>query len=74
MTMYGIIGAVMLGVGLVTLVGRFKAPDSQMFSKLQPMKDRWGDGPGTAVHVFAYTVMPIAAGLTVLVREFAGGQ
>ncbi len=63
MTTQGIIGGVFLGLGLVTLIGRFMAPDSHMmFSKLQPMKDYWGEGRGTALHVVAYTVLPIVVG------------
>ncbi len=61
-----LIGALALLFGVVTLVGRFVAPDSRMFSKLAPMKERFGDTAGTAIHVLAYTIMPILVGSALL--------
>lgn len=61
-----LIGGFLLTIGLVSLIGRFVAPDSMLFSKLQPMKEQYGDGPGLALHVFSYTVMPLVLGLSFL--------
>jgi len=67
-----IIGLFALLFGLVTLIGRFVAPDSAMFSKLGPMKERFGDRAGTAIHVVAYTVMPLVLGATMLATSLSG--
>jgi len=47
---------------------RFIAPNSPLFSKLGPMKERFGDTAGTVIHVLGYTVMPQAVG-TILVMS-----
>jgi hypothetical protein len=60
--------------GVVTLIGRFVAPDSGMFSKLGPMKERFGDRAGTALHVTAYTVMPLLVGAVLLGRALSGAS
>ena len=57
-----IFGVFALTFGVVTLVARFVAPNSKLFGKLGPMKERFGDKAGTAIHVMAYTVMPIVFG------------
>lgn len=61
-----IFGALALAFGLVTLVARFAAPQSKLFSKLEPMKEMWGDRAGTAMHWFSYTVLPLALGVVLL--------
>ena len=58
---------------MVTLVGRFVAPDSKMFSKLGPMKERFGDTAGTAIHVISYTVLPLLLGSVLLATSLLGG-
>ena len=68
-----LLGAFALLFGLATLVGRFVAPESQMFSKLGPMKERFGDTGGTALHVVAYTVMPLAVGAALVAASLLGG-
>jgi len=62
-----IIGIFALGFGLVTLVVRFVAPSK--LGKLEPMKERFGAGVGTAIHVTAYTIAPIVIGGTLLYRS-----
>ena len=57
-----IIGGGLVAFGLATLIGRFVAPNSAMFSKLQPMQEMLGERTGLAVHVVAYTVIPLLAG------------
>lgn len=61
-----LMGTFALIFGLTTLVGRVVAPDSKMFSKLGPTKERFGDKAGTTLHVVAYKVMPLAAGAMLL--------
>lgn len=63
-----VLGGLALLFGLVTLVARFVAPDSKLFSKLGPMKERYGDAAGTAIHVVAYTVVPLAIGAGLIVQ------
>jgi len=69
-----ILGALALLFGLATLIGRFVAPGSAMFSKLQPMKERFGDTAGAAIHVVAYTVVPLMAGTAMLAASAMGGS
>ena len=61
-----VFGALALLFGAGTLVLRFVAPDSSLFSKLGPMKERFGDRAGTAIHVLAYSVMPLLVGSALL--------
>jgi len=69
-----LIGAFALLFGVATLIGRFVAPNSGMFSKLGPMKERFGDGMGTAIHVGAYTVMPLVVGVGLIASSYVPGQ
>jgi hypothetical protein len=66
-----IIGAIAVTFGLVTLIGRFAAPDSAIFSKLEPMKEQFGDGVGTALHWVSYTIIPLVAGLFLVVASLS---
>ncbi len=59
-------GAVLFG--LVTLVVRIAAPDSKLLSKVEPLKERWGPRAGLALHVVAYTVVPLVVGSLLLMR------
>ena len=61
-----IVAAFALCFGLVTFVMRFARPDA--FAKLGPMKERYGDRIGLAIHWTAYTVLPIVVGAVLLVR------
>ena len=66
MTVDKLIGIFALGFGIVTLVLRFVKP--QVLGKLEPMKQKFGNGLGTAIHVFFYTLVPIIAGIIFLSR------
>lgn len=61
-----IFGAFALLFGSFTAVARFVAPKSFVFAKLGPMRERYGHGPGTALHVLAYTVSPLVVGATLV--------
>ena len=66
-----IFGGGLVVFGLATLVARFAAPESAMFSKLKPMQERLGDRMGLMVHVFAYTLVPLLAGATFVMSGLA---
>ena len=55
------IGALAVCYGVYTAVVRIFWP--QKFSKLEPMKKRYGSGLGVAVHFVGYTLSPIAFGV-----------
>ena len=59
-----LIGVFALGFGVVTLVLRFVKPDA--LGKQKAMRAKFGDGPGTAIHVIAYTILPIVVGVALL--------
>jgi len=67
-----ILGPAALLYGLFTLVLRFVAPQSRLFSKLEPMRTRWGHGPGTALHWFGYTLLPLFAGSVMVWASYFG--
>ena len=68
-----VIGVLAILFGLFTGVARFVAPNSAVFSKLEPMKERFGPAAGTAVHVVAYTLMPLAFGAIKILQGLAEG-
>ena len=57
-------GCVPLLFALFTLVARVRHP--HMFAKLAPMQQRFGKRLGTALHIIAYSLVPLAFGLTVI--------
>lgn len=57
--------------GLFTLYLRlFKK--SKGLGKLDVMKDRYGEKTGTIMHIFFYTVLPIAVGIFGLISLYLG--
>ena len=73
MTTSTVIGALAILFGLFTGVARFVAPNSAIFSKLEPMKERFGPTAGTAVHVVAYTLLPLVFGVLQILAGLAEG-
>jgi hypothetical protein len=65
-----IIGLVVLAFGVCTLIIRIKWP--QKFSKLNAMKEKFGEKAGTAIHTISYTVLPIVAGIIFIVSGLKG--
>jgi hypothetical protein len=65
-----ILGAFLLTGGSVSLVMRFVAPNSPMFSKLGAMQRALGPRAGLAVHVGLYTIFPMVTGTLMLLRAF----
>ena len=68
-----VIGVLAILFGLFTGVARFVAPDSGVFSKQEAMKERFGSTVGTAIHVLAYTVLPMIFGVLQILRGLAEG-
>ena len=65
-----ILGTVLLIYGLGTLMLRFIKPEA-FWRKLGPMKEKFGDKAGTAIHWVAYTIVPLVAGAVMLLRGLA---
>lgn len=63
-------GALIAAYGLYTVYARVKAP--HQFHKLEAMKKFWGDGPGLAIHFVAYTLVPMGAGIAVIIAGVNG--
>ena len=63
-----IIGLLAIAYGIYSYVQRKTAPDK--IEKLQVMIERNGEKMGHSIHLFGYTIMPIAAGLLFLLAYF----
>ena len=61
------LGAAICIYGIYTMTMRTRSPEQ--FGKLKAMKDKHGDSTGTALHIMAYTVVPIVVGI---ILSFAG--
>lgn len=61
------LGAAICVYGLYNMTMRTRS--SEKFGKLKAMKDKYGDSTGTALHIVAYTVVPIVMGI---ILSFAG--
>lgn len=57
-------GCIPLLFALYTLVARVRQP--QLFAKLAPMQQRFGKRLGMALHIAAYSLVPLAFGLTLI--------
>ncbi len=66
------VGTLAAAYGGYTIWARRKKPEQ--FGKLAAMKERWGEKPGTAMHVISYTVLPIVLGLILVIRGVLGGS
>lgn len=65
-----LIGILAIGYGLSTAVLRVVKPAS--FAKLEPMRERFGAKLGTAIHVIAYSVVPVGVGVRWLLAGLSG--
>jgi hypothetical protein len=50
-----VLGFLIIGYGIFTLIMRKKKPE--FFSKLDKMKETWGEKKGNILHVFGYTIL-----------------
>jgi hypothetical protein len=64
------IGLAALTYGVYTTVQRKKAPEK--FGKLTAMKKQYGEKGGNAVHVIAYSLIPMGFGLAALALGYFG--
>jgi hypothetical protein len=69
-----IIGVLAVCYGLYTTWARARVKKAEQFAKLDAMKKRWGEKAGTAIHVIAYTVVPIVFGIVMIIRGLQGGS
>ena len=65
-----LIGVAALGFGIYTAYVR--ATNPAKLGKLEAMKKQWGEGTGKAVHLVAYTVVPIIFGIVMIVAGLRG--
>ena len=65
-----IVGVLAIIYGIYSYVQRKTAPEN--IKKLQIMIERNGEKMGNAIHLFGYTLLPIAAGLMLLHAHFRG--
>ncbi len=64
-----LIGAAMCGFGLLTIAARLFGWE-RMISKRQPMKEKFGDTAGDAIHFIGYSVLPIVFGLSFIAIHY----
>ena len=64
------LGVFGLGFGGYTSLLRFTNPAK--LGKLEPMRQKFGATAGTAIHLVAYSVAPIAFGVVMLVAGLQG--
>jgi hypothetical protein len=64
------LGVFAIGFGLFTLFVRVTNPSK--FGKLEAMKKQWGDAAGNAIHLISYIIMPILAGVALLIAGVMG--
>lgn len=64
------LGVAAAGYGCYT--GYIRKKDPTKFGKLDAMKKFWGDKVGFAMHFVAYTIMPIAFGIVLIVAGSRG--
>ncbi len=63
-----ILGVLAIAYGIYSYIRRKTAPEK--IEKLQVMIERNGEKMGHAIHLFGYTILPIAAGLLLLLAHF----
>lgn len=65
-----LIGVAAVLFGIYTLVVRAKAPEK--FSKLEAMKQAWGEKGGLFLHIAGYTLAPIFVGISFILAGIQG--
>ena len=66
-----VIGAAAILYGIYTAYVRATNPAN--LGKLEAMKEQWGNGAGTVIHVVAYTVVPIIFGIVLIISGIKDG-
>ncbi len=67
-----IIGALAIAYGIFTAVMRVVKPT--LFKKLEPMKQRWGEKMGNVIHFTGYVVIPVVAGVALILAGTKGAS
>jgi hypothetical protein len=67
-----LLGVAAVGYGAYTAWARQTRPEQ--FSKLEAMKETWGEGAGQAVHIVGYTVVPVIVGGYLIVSGLRGAS
>ena len=67
-----IIGILAALFGSATIILRHLKP--QMFKKLGPMKEKFGQKPGYIIHFISYSLIPIIFGISMIVTGLNGGS
>ncbi len=67
-----IIGVAAILFGIYTLYLRIKSPEK--LGKLNAMKDKFGNGIGTAIHLIAYSLIPLAVGAIFIFAGLKGAS
>ncbi len=49
-----------------------RTQDSSKFGKLQAMKERFGDSTGSALHLVAYSIVPLIFGVVTVLAGLRG--
>ena len=65
-----LLGAGAMGFGSYTTYLRLSDPSK--LGKLGPMREKFGEKAGTAIHTVAYSIVPLLAGLIFLVAGMNG--
>ena len=65
-----LVGVTAILYGLYSAWARKARP--HQFRKLEPMKKAFGERGGLLLHMFGYTVVPIAAGIVFIYNGLAG--
>lgn len=63
-----IIGVLAIAYGVYSYIQRKTAPEK--IAKLQVMIERNGEKMGHSIHLFGYTILPIVAGILILLAAF----
>lgn len=63
-----ILGTLAIVYGIYSYIQRKTAPEK--IEKLQTMIERNGEKMGHSIHLFGYTILPIVAGLLILLAHF----
>ena len=67
-----IIGVAAILFGIYTLYLRIKSPEK--LGKLNAMKDKFGNGIGNAIHLIAYSLIPLAVGAVFIFSGLKGAS
>lgn len=66
------VGVAATAFGVVTLLARFFGWE-KIISKKAEMQKRFGEKRGDAIHLVAYSILPIVFGIVFIASELAGG-